>query len=105
MKQGQTKESVSVEQEAPDVAVQKDWIYFDFVNSAQFERTIPAYCSIKGQKIEGKNWARILVEITEQEVMRNNPSLGILYQQSLIANRKGHPFFLPQKLEGLNQCH
>lgn len=78
------------------------WIQFDFTNSQKFERTIPTYCSINGQRLEGKNWARILVEIVERELTKHNPLLESLYEQPLLPNRKERPFFLKEKIEGLN---
>lgn len=96
------KSTVLIEKTVPDIAVQEDWIRFDFTNSKQFEYTVPAYVSIKGQQFEGRNWARILVGITEQELKNNNHALESLYKQSLIASRKDRPYFLKKKLECLN---
>lgn len=84
------------------VVVQDNWIRFDFTNSKEFECTVPAYVSVKGRRFEARNWARILVGITEQELKKNNLALESLYKQSLISNRKNRPFFLEKKLEGLN---
>lgn len=85
-----------------EIDVQADWIRFDFTNAQQFEYTVPAYVSVKGQQFEARNWARILVGITEQELNKKNPALESLYKESLISNRKDRPFFLKKKLEGLN---
>lgn len=84
------------------IDIQGDWIRFDFTNSKQFEYTVPAYVSVKGQQFEARNWARILVEITEHELKNKNPAIESLYRESLISNRKDRPFFLIKKLEGLN---
>lgn len=92
----------SHEELTQEIDVQENWIRFAFTNSKQFEYTVPAYVSINGNKFDGRNWARILVGIAEQELKNNNPALEDLYKQSLIANRNGHPFFLKEKLEGLN---
>ena len=96
------KNTVSVEKSTPDIAVQEDWIRFDFTNSKQFEYTVPAYVAVKGQQFEGRNWTRILVGITEQELKNDNHALKSLYKHSLIENRKDRPYFLKEKLEGLN---
>lgn len=84
------------------IDVQDNWIRFDFTNSKEFEYTVPAYVSVKGQRFEARNWARILVGITEQELKKDNTALESLYKQSLISNRKDRPYFLEKKLEGLN---
>ena len=86
----------------PEIDVQEDWIRFDFTNSDQFERTVPAYCLFKDYQVEGRNWARILVGIVEKELEAKNTALEILYKQSLLANRKDRPFFLKKKIDGLN---
>ena len=98
------KNTVSAESQpqVQEIYTQDDWIRFDFTNSKQFEYTVPAYVSVKGQQFEARNWARILVGITEQELKKKNPALESLYKQSLISNRKDRPFFLKKKLEGLN---
>ena len=84
------------------IEVQKNWVRFDFTNSQQFERTAPAYCTIDGHEIAEKNWARILVTITEMEIKNNNPKLQGLYTRSLMSQRKDHPFFLTDKIIGLH---
>lgn len=56
-------------------------------NSRLFERTKPAYCSLAGETITGKNWARILVAITEHEIEKQNPALDELYKKPLVAER------------------
>lgn len=96
------KDVVPTEKPQPDKVVQDDWIRFDFTNSHDFERTVPAYCFVDGNVIEGKNWARILVGITEQEISKNNPVLDELYKVSLMAQRKERPFIMEERIEGLN---
>lgn len=96
------KSIVHSEENVPEIEIPEDWIKFDFSNSDQFERTIPAYCAFKGQVLEGRNWARVLVGLAELELAQRNPGLEPLYKQSLLANSKGRPFFLKKKLEGLN---
>lgn len=81
--------------------VQEDWIQFDFTNIDQFERSVPVFCTVKGYKLEGKNWARIFIDLVEHEIEKNNPALELLYKQSLTKNRKNRPFFLTEKIEGL----
>lgn len=85
-----------------NIEVQEDWIRFDFTNATSFERTVPVYCSFRNEIIEGKNWARILVGLAEHELFVNNSALSTLYKQPLLTNKKGRPFFLNKKIEGLN---
>ena len=73
------------------VDIQKDWIQFDFTNSDQFERTVPAYCNVKGYELEGKNWTRIFIALVEHEIEKDNPMLKLLCKQPLAANRKNRP--------------
>lgn len=98
------KNTASAEKQPQEqgIDVQDGWIHFDFMNSKDFEYTVPAYVSVKGQQFEARNWARILVGITEHELNKKNHALESLYKQSLISNRKDRPFFLKKKLEGLN---
>ena len=91
-----------VQAEAPDIEVQDDWIRFDFSNAKSFERTAPMYCSINGTAIEGRNWARILVAIVENELSSNNPEVQTLYTKPLYANKADRPFLLKKKIEGLH---
>ena len=84
------------------VEIQPSWIKYDFTNAQRFEYTIPAYCAIAGVLLEGKNWARILVGITEQELDRHNTAMDRLYKESLIAEKKGRPYLLEDRLDGLN---
>lgn len=96
------RNSPAVATAEPTTDVKENWIRFDFTNSQKFERTIPVYCSIDGDELTGKNWARILCAIVEREIKKGNPALADLYKQSLLANRKDRPFFLKKKIEGLN---
>ena len=96
------KNTMSAEKLKPEVDIQDDWIRFDFTNARDFERTIPVYCYVDGNVIEGKNWARILVGITEQEISKNNPALAELYKVSLATQRKDRPFIMKERIEGLN---
>ncbi len=84
------------------VDAQPDWIKFDFTNSQSFAYTLPVHCVIGGEPIEGKNWARILVGITERELANHNPSMDGLYKESLIAAKKDRPYLLEERLEGLH---
>ena len=88
--------------EEPSVDVQDNWIRFDFSNSQQFERTRPAYCSVNGSPIEGRNWARILIGITEREMAAENPAIALLYESSLLAEKKNRPYIMKERIEGLN---
>ena len=77
-------------------------IHFNFENSRDFERTRPVSCSIGGEKIEGRNWARILCTLVEHELTAQNPNLNDLYKNSLLAEKKGRPFLMAEKIDGLN---
>ena len=79
-----------------------DWIKFDFTNSQSFAYTLPVHCVIGGVPIVGKNWARILVGITEREIAKHNPAMDELYKESLIATKKDHPYLLEERLDGLH---
>lgn len=92
-------ESVTLQQE---IETEDGWIKYDFTNSRLFERTKPAYCSLAGETITGKNWARILVAITEHEIEKQNPVLDELYKKPLVAERKRHPYLMQDRIEGLN---
>ena len=78
------------------------WIRYDCTNSQQFANTKPVCCRIGTLEINEKNWARVLIAITEHEIANNNPALNPLYKQSLLAQREGKPFFLTSKIEGLH---
>ena len=96
------KKNTAPAEPKPAIEIQENWLKFDFTNSSQFEKTAPAYCSVKGTEFGAKTWARILVELVEHEIANNNPTLDILYKQPLLANRNDRPFLLMKKIEGLN---
>ena len=98
------KEKVPVETEASQITVdiQPSWIKYDFTNAQSFERTAPVYCAIAGVPIEGKNWARVLIGITEHELARHNAAMNGLYKESLIAAKKDRPYLLEDRLDGLH---
>ena len=98
------KESTPVEAKTSQKTfeIQPSWIKYDFKNAQSFERTAPVYCAIAGVSIEGKNWARILVNLTEQELARHNSAIDRLYKESLIAENKGCPYLLEERLDGLH---
>ena len=81
--------------------VQDNWIRFNFSNFKDFERTYPAYSRIGKTRIEGKNWAKLLEAIVENEIVNENPSLESLYKNALVSN-KGRSFFLAEKVENQN---
>jgi hypothetical protein len=94
-------------QEEPEDApatddIQSGWIKYDFENSQNFAYTVPVHCSIGGEPIEAKNWARILVGITERELAQNNPAMDWLHKESLIAAKKDRPYLLEERLDGLH---
>ena len=98
------KENAPVETGASQKTVEMhpSWIKYDFTNAQSFERTAPVYCVIAGVPIEGKNWARILVSITERELARHNTAMDGLYKESLIAAKKDRPYLLEKRLDGLH---
>lgn len=79
-----------------------DWIKFDFTNSQSFAYTLPIHCVIGGVPIAGKNWAHILIGITERELAKHNPAMGGLYKESLIASKQDRPYLLEKRLEGFH---
>ena len=83
-----------------------NWIRFDFSNISNFVDTKPAYCSIGGHEIVGKNWVRVLAHIVEMELDCANPALDSLYRTPLSASRsassKHTPYFMPAKLPRRN---
>ena len=85
-----------------EVTPEEGWIRFDFSNAESFFGTVPVYCSVDGQIIEEKNWARILVAIANMEIAKNNPALQSLYKHALIPNRNDRPFFLKKAIPGQN---
>lgn len=98
------KEKAPVETETSQktVEIQPSWIKYDLTNAHSFERTAPVYCAIAGVPIEGKNWSRILISITEQELAKHNAAMDELYKKSLIAAKKGRPYLLEERLNGLH---
>ncbi len=98
-------ESDTAESEAgksSDPCEHQDWIRFDFSNEKSFERTLPVFCSIGGKEYSGRNWARILSDLTENEIHKRNPALSDLTTQNVIISRRERPFFLKEKIEGLH---
>lgn len=77
-------------------------IQYNFENSRDFERTRPVSCAVGGEKIEGRNWARILCALVERELTAQNPNLNDLYTNLLLAEKKGRPFLMTEKNDGLN---
>ena len=97
----QRDENISIEQETSrTIEVQSSWVKSTLKNVWKFEGTVPIFCAIAGVPIEGKNWARILVSITEHEI--SNPMLKGLYEHPLVYARKGRPYFMSERIEGLN---
>lgn len=96
------KAPVETEASQKTVEIQPGWIKYDFTNAQSFERTAPVYCAIAGVPIEGKNWAQILVSITEQELDRHNAAMDGLYKESLVTAKKDRPYLLEEQLDGLH---
>ena len=86
----------------PKNPIPDNWIKYDFTNSQAFQETYPVKCSFNGKQIEGNNWARILVGIVENEISKKNPALNDLKENSLLKTKKDRPFFINDKLVGLN---
>ena len=84
------------------IDVEDNWIHFNFSNSQMFEQTVPVYCSLDGKKIEGENWARILVAIAENEIVGKNPAMDELYRKPLVSSRTQSPFLMKKKGDELN---
>ena len=98
--QKKSKKQSEIENNLEKVEIRPDWIKCDSKNMQSFENTIPVYCAIGETVIKGKNWARILVEITEKEI--NNPAMEMLCKESLITSKKNRPYLMTDKIEGLN---
>ena len=96
------KTPIEVEASQKMVEIQPNWIKYNFKNAQSFERTAPVYCAIAGMPIEGKNWARILVDITEQELAKHNAAMDGLYKEPLITAKKGRPYLLEERIDGLH---
>ena len=96
------KAPVETEASQKTVEIQPGWIKYDFTNAQSFERTAPVYCAIAGVPIEGKNWAQILVSITEQELDRHNAAMDGLFKESLVTAKKDRPYLLEEQLDGLH---
>lgn len=96
------QDSMQIKKRMSEIGFQEDWIRFNFTNSDQFKRTVPAYCSVRGYEPKGKKWTHILVALAEHEIEKNNSALEVLYKQPLTTNRKNRPFFLTEKIEGRN---
>lgn len=80
----------------------EDWIRFDATNASVFEKTVPISCCVGGEKVEGKNWARIFVLLVEREIVKNNDALLVLYKKSLSTKKENSPFFMKNEIKGQN---
>ena len=96
------KKPAGVTDENGAVRPQKGWIRFDYTNAESFYGTVPVYCSLDGQIIEEKNWARVLVAIINNELTKSNPALQSLYKHALIPKRDDRPFLLKKAIPGQN---
>lgn len=79
--------------------VPKDWIRFDFTNAEAFKGTAPAYCCIGGTVVKGKNWINILSGIVENEFLKKNVTLGVLFKESLHPKKTNKPFFVKERAD------
>ena len=96
------EESVGAEILNPKEEVRDNEILYNFENSQLFERTKPVSCSLAGDMIQGKTWARILVGITEREIAANNPAIPLLYEEPVLSDKKNRPFIMKDRIDGLN---
>ena len=82
-----------------DVKVQGNWIQLGPDNFESFEGTIPAYCCIEGELIEGKTWEDILVAVANKEIERNRPAIEALYHE-VHMGEQGLPFLMKISMRG-----
>lgn len=83
-------------------SIESNWIELTDANYQQFERTRPIYCEVGRQTYDGQNWARVLTAIANHEIDSDNPRIQGLYVKSLLSDRKNRPFFMNERIEGLN---
>ena len=95
-------ETSQEEAEDQTESAESNWIELADANYQQFERTRPAYCEVGGQTYDGQNWARVLTAIANHEIDSDNPRIQSLYVKSLLSDRKNRPFFMTERIEGLN---
>lgn len=83
-------------------SIESNWIELTNTNYQLFERTRPVYCEIGGQTYDGQNWARVLTALANHEINKGNPKIQDLFVKSLLSDRKNRPFFMTERIEGLN---
>ena len=84
-------------------SVEKEFLpRVDFSKTQLCERTVPVSCIINGKKLTAQNWARLFVAITEMFIAYKNPNVVSLYKQSLSQQHNGFPFFMKNRIDGLN---
>ncbi len=82
--------------------INPDWIKLTNENYQQFERTRPASCMVADKEYNGQNWARIMTALANHEIESGNPKAQDLFRQSLLSERKNRPFFMTERIGGLN---
>lgn len=95
-------ETSQEEAEDQTESTESNWIELADANYQQFERTRPVYCEVGGQTYDGQNWARVLTAIANHEISSGNPRIRDLFVKSLLSDRKNRPFFMTERIEGLN---
>ena len=96
------RETSQKEAEDKTESIESHWIELTDANYQQFERTRPAYCEVGGQTYDGQNWARVLTALANHEINSGNPRIQNLFVKPLLSDRKNRPFFMTEKIEGLN---
>jgi len=75
----------------------------DFSKPQLCQETYPVSCIINGTELFGKNWARLLVAITEMFIAENNPNITALYKEGLFHRRRSdRPFIMDSRIIGLH---
>lgn len=77
------------------------WIKYNGSNAKKFQRTWPVSCTLAGSPLKGENWVRVLVNVVERELERNNPAMDALYRSPLFSTRSYRPFLMRERLEGV----
>jgi len=88
------------ETKQPENDIPENWIRVTAYNAYEFSGTVPVYCKVGKYRIYGKSWAKILIEIAEQE--KDTPALQRLYHQSLNGQTTHNPFYLTDKIDGIH---
>jgi hypothetical protein len=97
-----TENASGVEQSLEQISSEKQILTrVDFLKPQLCEWTYPVSCIINGVELSGRNWARLLVAITEMFISTNNPNIASLYKQSLAQRDTGYPFMMDSRIINL----